>query len=287
MNHWIIDGYDSEKIVKNSGFISQIYEEFGVVIFPKFFKNDLLFQRYKKELSLIFDRLLNRHTNMVSPDDLGEKLTVLSKVCPLDGKIITDLGTQPNKFNSFNRIKYSEYVDVILNAIFKESALMLTPQAGDTLHFFPPGDVFHQYNLPPHQDYQYLMQSPCQITFYMGLSDYKKNVGGLRVWEKSHHLGILKSHKNKFGAYEITDYEEILKKYSFFDYEWNDGDLGIFNSLLAHSSIPNTTLDASRVVQIFRFSDINNKISESFDYRSTCYNRRGVFFSDIHSDLYV
>jgi ectoine hydroxylase-related dioxygenase (phytanoyl-CoA dioxygenase family) len=164
---------------------------------------------------------------------------------------------------------------------------MVTPQAGDTLHFFPPGDVFHQYNLPPHQDYQYLMQSPSQITFYMGLSDYKENVGGLRIWEKSHQLGILKSHKNKFGAYEITNYEEALKNHHFFDYMWNDGDFGIFNSLLAHSSIPNMALDASRVVQIFRFSDINNKISESFDYRSTCYNRRSVFFSDVHSDLYL
>lgn len=46
----------------------------------------------------------------------------------------------------------------------KEKALIVSPPAGDTLHLFPPGRQFRKYNLPPHQDYQYLMQLPAQIT---------------------------------------------------------------------------------------------------------------------------
>jgi hypothetical protein len=91
----------------------------------------------------------------------------------------------------------------IPNEIYGNKNILVTPQSGDTLHFFPPGSEFYKYNLPPHQDYQYLMQSPSQITFYMGLSKYKDDVGGLRIWEKSHKLGILPTTTNEFGSFEV------------------------------------------------------------------------------------
>ena len=210
---------------------------------------------------------------------------MLNHLKPIDGKIITNLGTQHNKFNSFNRIKYSNYVSSILNEIYGDGSIVVTPQSGDTLHFFPPGSEFYKYNLPPHQDYQYLMQSPSQITFYMGLSKYKDDVGGLRIWEKSHKLGILPTTTNEFGSFEVKDSEIILKEFETLDYKWETGDLGLFNSLLSHSSIPNKSKKHSRIVQIFRFSDLNNQQAKEYDFKSATYKRDGILFADIHSSL--
>ena len=130
------------------------------------------------------------------------------------------------------------------------------------------------------------MQSPDQVTCYIGLSKLKDDVGGLAFWEKSHKLGILKSHKNEFGSFEVTNHENVLRDFKIAEFQWNTGDLGFFDSLLVHSSIPNYSKDSGRVVQIFRFSDINNSTSQSMNYRSTCYERRGVAFEDVYPELY-
>jgi hypothetical protein len=286
MTAYVLEGYTPQRLIDEVQRLVEIYREYGVLVFPKLLADDVEFHRFKTDLSRIFDEVIGRHDQGPRPDDLGEKLVMLAGHKAIDGKIITDLGTQPNKFNTFNRIKYSDYVDRFLRALYGEDAVLMTPQAGDTLHFFPPGEVFHRYNLPAHQDYQYLMQSPEQITFYIGLSAYADGVGGLRIWEKSHKLGVLKSIKNENGAFEIEDYERALQGHASFDYTWNAGDFGIFDSLLAHSSIPNTSTDRGRVVQIFRFSDINNDVARSYDYRSTVYERRGVAFTDVHPDLF-
>jgi hypothetical protein len=285
MKKYILPGYTPELIVKNKKHIAELYKEFGIVIFPGFFKNNRQFQTYVDDLDWAFEKIITRHSADTIPNDLGDKLVMLNKLKPVDGKIITNLGTQPNKFNSFNNIKFSEYITSIVNEVFGLDSILTTPQAGDTLHFFPPGEGFYRYNLPPHQDYQYLMQSPSQITFYMGLSSYKENVGGLRIWEKSNKLGILPTTTNEFGAFEIKDSEHVLKDFTTMDYNWDAGDLGFFDSLLAHSSIPNSSTDAGRVVQIFRFSDINTPCSNDYDFKSAVYKRDGITFAEYHPTL--
>jgi len=285
MKEYILSNYTPKLLLKEKKQIAELYNKYGVVIFPGFFKNDKNFKNYIKDLSWLFEEIISRHSTESIPNDIGDKLVTLNKLNPIDGKIITNLGTQHNKFNSFNRIKYSNYITSIVKEIFGEKSIITTPQAGDTLHFFPPGEGFYKYTLPPHQDYQYLMQSPSQITFYMGLSSYKENVGGLRIWEKSNELGILPTTTNKFGAFEIKNSETILKEFSTIDYNWEVGDLGFFDSLLAHSSIPNNNPDNGRVVQIFRFSDINNSQSKEYNFKSTTYKRDGIDFSNIHPHL--
>ena len=69
------------------------------------------------------------------------------------------------------------------------------------------------------------------------------------------------------------------------DYNWRVGDFGLFDSLLSHSSITNTSQDSGRIVQIFRFSDLNNSQSKQYDFKSCTYKRDGILFSDIHSSL--
>lgn len=284
---YILTGYSTGKLVDDAEKIAELYREYGIVIFPDLLKQDPTFLRYQAELRTLMGRVIRRSSNVDLPSDIGDLLATLYKVKALDGRILADLGTMPNKFFSFNQLKYAGWVDTILQAIYGPDAIMLTPHAGDTLHFFMPDKSMHRYNLPAHQDYQYLMQSPKQVTFYIGLSDYRDNVGHLRIWEKSHHLGILKCTKNQYGSYEICDWDSLLAGYASADYTWNAGDFAIFDSLLAHASIPNTSGNAGRVVQIYRYSDVNDPVAEANNYYSTIYDRRGVLFSDAHADLYV
>jgi len=242
------------------------------------------------ELDYVFDDLIKRKLGQNSRDlEIGEKLTLLVSHNPALGRVIANLGTQPNKFFSFNRLKHSAYLLAFLQKVWGENALVVSPPAGDTLHLFPPSKAFYRYNLPPHQDYQYLMQSPAQITMYYGISAYKKDVGGLRIWEKSHRLGIMPSTKNEHGAFEIYNWEEVLRDFSTRDYNWTTGDFGIFDSLLAHSSIQNQTKSQSRVVQIFRFSNINNDVARSYDFGPTTYAREhhSKDFVKEHAELFI
>ena len=285
MKPYIIPDYNPKLLIKNKKYIAELYHEYGVVIFPKFLNKDKNFKSYISDLDWTFNEIITRHTSKSTPKDLGDKLVLLNKLKAIDGKIITNLGTQPNKFNSFNRIKYSNYINEIISEIYRDKSILVTPQAGDTLHFFPPGNEFFKYNLPAHQDYQYLMQSPEQITFYMGLSKHKDGVGGLRIWEKSHKLGILPTTTNEFGAFEVKDYENTLKGFETLDYNWNVGDFGLFDSLISHSSIPNGSKNKGRIVQIFRFSNINNTQAKEYDFKSATYKREGITFANFHPSL--
>ena len=264
-----------------------LYHEYGVVIFPGLLKEHPLFASYLDALRYMFRVLLARHgVKVTDTHDLGDLLVRLNAVQPIDGKIITDMGTQPNKLVDFNRLKYSQLVSSVLSAVHPQDAIMATPQAGDTLHFFAPGERYLRYNLPIHQDYPYLMQSPQQITFYLSMSKYHEGVGGLEYWEKSHKLGVLKCEKNKYGAFEVQHGEQLMADYAKASYHWNVGDFAFFDSLLCHKSIPNSTQSHGRVVQIFRFSNIKHPTAERYNWYSTAYNnRRGVDFENEFPEL--
>ena len=122
---------------------------------------------------------------------------------------------------------------------------------------------------------------------YFGISKYHNGVGGLRIWEKSHTLGILPAHKNEHGSFEVHDWEAKLAGYDVCDLTWNKGDFGIFDSLLSHSSIPNETGDQSRIVQIFRYSDLNDDVARAYEFGSTTYPRVSCDFIVEHADLFV
>jgi len=285
---YIIPNMTPDKFIQKLDGIVEIYNEYGVVILPGFLNHDPNYVQYISELNTVFDRVMKKYIGDDHSDlEIGEKLTLIGSKKPEIGKIIADLGTQHNKFFSFNKVKYATYIQKFHEKIWGDNALITTPQAGDTLHLFPPGKGFHRYNLPPHQDYQYLLQSPQQTTFYFGISKYHDGVGGLRIWEKSHKKGVLMSTKNENGAFEVHDWESTLKDCNVNDFAWNQGDFGLFDSLLAHSSIPNNTDDKSRIVQIFRYSNVDNAKAESYDYYSTTYPRRGRDYVAEHANQYI
>lgn len=149
-----------------------------------------------------------------------------------------------------------------------------------------PGEEFYRYNLPIHQDYQYLMQSPRQATLYIGLSSLVADVGGLEYWPQSHRLGVLPTDRNENGSYRVVNGDELMKDFPREHYLWDVGDVSLFDSLLCHRSIPNTSPNCGRSVQIFRFSDLNDPTAERYNWRSTTYERRGVSFETENQELY-
>lgn len=282
---YVLHGISPRNFALRKAEIAELVKEYGLVVLPLFLSENKLFKKFEDDLKVTLLKMSNKYSLEIQSNELGEILSEISNQKPEIARIIADLGTQPNKFFSFNALKFSESFHEFLEEYYGLKSLVLTPPSGDTLHFFPPGGNFHRYNLPVHQDYPYLMQSPEQLTFYLGISKFQLGVGGLRVWECSHKEGLLPTHKNPNGNFEISSKDFDMSKFRQVDIQWNPGDLGIFDSLLCHASIPNMSDKYSRIVQIFRFSNINNDVARSYDYYSTSYTRRSVSFGDIHSDL--
>jgi hypothetical protein len=285
---WIFDDMSPAQIAGKLDVIGAAYAEYGVVLFPRLLKQDPLLSGFIGSVRYLFARILAKHGEKVaSHEDLGDLLVRLRRVAPLEGRAIADMGTQPNKLVEANRLKYSDLVLQLLGAAFGPDAILATPHSGDTLHLFMPGEEFHKYNLPIHQDYQYLMQSPTQATLYLGMSTPHEGVGGLEFWPGSHKLGVLQSDRNEHGSFRVIQGERVLKDLEMVEYFWDVGDIALFHSLLCHRSIPNRTPDRGRVVQLFRFSDLRDPVSESFQWRSTVYERRSVKFEEVHPDLFA
>jgi hypothetical protein len=282
---YILNGLQPRDIPSRKSEIVSLVKEYGLVVLPSFLSDHKTFKGFEQDLGFALLDMCRKYSVEIKSSELGDILSEISAQKPEIARICADLGTQPNKFFSFNALKFSDFFEQILSEYFGSSSLVLTPPSGDTLHFFPPGGNFHRYNLPIHQDYPYLMQSPEQLTFYLGISKFQEAVGGLRVWEKSHNEGLLPTFKNSNNNYEIDTSDFNPADFNQVDIQWNPGDLGIFDSLLCHASIPNTSGVHSRIVQIFRYSNINNDTSKQYDFYSTTYSRRSVFFEDIHSDL--
>ena len=283
---WMFPGLSIGDIAARADAIGAAYQRHGVVIFPGMLRGHAALEGFLAAARYMFGRIFARYGEAVGPDeDLGDILVRLQAIAPLDGRIVADMGTQHNKFVEANRLKYADFVLQLLALAFGPDAVLATPQAGDTLHLFMPGEAFHRYNLPVHQDYPYLMQSPKQATLYLGLSKPYPGAGGLEYWPGSQALGVLPCGPNAYGAFEVSDSERALQPFPREQFYWDVGDVGLFDSLMCHRSIPSTAADRGRVVQIFRYSDLRDPAAEAYDWRSQTYERRGARFEDFHPGL--
>jgi hypothetical protein len=283
---FILEGLKPCNIAANAEMIKSIYETYGVIVFRKLLQGDPDFERYLADLRWMFSRLYARHNRKLESNDLGDIIATLATFDPMAGMIVADMATMPNKFVSANRVKFSSWMNAALEAIFGPDAVIASPHAGDTLHLFMPGSVYHKYNLPIHQDYQYLMQGPKQTTLYIGMSNPHSDGGGLEYWPRSNKLGVLKSSLNENGHWEVVDFDRVLHEISSHKAFWEIGDVAIFDSLMCHRSVENETSDKGRVVQILRFSDLTHPDSERFNWRSTVYpGRRSTTFEEAFPEL--
>ena len=111
MNDYILPGHSIETFLLNLEEIVQVFKEFGVVILPGLLNSEPIFSEHMNELDYVFDDLIKRKLGQNSRDlEIGEKLTLLVSHNPALGRVIANLGTQPNKFFSFNRLKHSAYL---------------------------------------------------------------------------------------------------------------------------------------------------------------------------------
>jgi hypothetical protein len=208
---WLFAGMTPGDIPAREAEIGAAYQRHGVVVFPGLLAGNPALDGFLAALRYLFGRILARYGEGVGDDeDIGDILVRLKAIAPLDGRIVADMGTQHNKLVEANRLKYADFVMALLRLAFGPDAVLATPQAGDTLHLFMPGEEFHRYNLPIHQDYPYLMQSPLQATLYLGLSKPYPGAGGLEFWPGSQRLGVLPCGLNAHGAFEVADAAQTL-----------------------------------------------------------------------------
>ena len=176
------------------------------------------------------------------------------------GKIY-DIGTRPMKLMSGNKLFHNPALWELANQYFtnhEHPTVLTKPHNGETLHVFPPGDENRKYNLPIHQDFPYLLQSPRQLSFWLNLTNnLNRSSGGIRIYPSTHKLGVVKTTKNGHGHYEVrSDLYPDITHQDTVESESELFELYAIDSLAWHSSIPNTSSDSVRLTYIFRISDI-------------------------------
>lgn len=264
----------------------QTYLRDGVAILPGFLKGDPLFEALMTDL-----RQIARHLSGIAgvPDDgtadLANQLTALAKVDrALVGKIY-DLGTRPNKLLSGMMLKLHPAFIEMTKAVFDEpDAIIATPSLSDTLHVFPPGADSYRFNLPIHQDYPYLLQSPDQVTFWISMSKRCKDVGGMTVWCGSHHLGIRPQRRDTNKHLECVTDDIDLTKYEEVAVDADYGDVVVFHSNILHRSEKNHSKDGTRIVQLFRFSDLKNPEAERIGWDCADINAKAKTFEQLYPE---
>lgn len=179
----------------------------------------------------------------------------------LVGKLY-DIGTRPMKLMSGEKLFYNAAIQESVRAFFAspQAQLLAKPSNGETLHIFPPGPENFKFNLPIHQDFPYLMQSPRQLTFWLNLTNNEsRNAGGVRIFPGTHKHGVPFTHKGEYGHYAVeTEKYPDFDRTAYFDSASSQFELYAVDSLTWHSSNRNTSLDSTRLTYIFRISDIGD-----------------------------
>jgi len=282
MEEFEINGVTSESI--NVKKYVQIFKNHGVVVFRGFFKDNPDFKNYYKDLEKLARIIAEKDKIKIKNNlPLSDLLTKISKIRRDEIGNLYDLGTRPIKLSSGVKLKTNPVILSFIKEIMGKDAILGFPYLGETLHIFPPGKENYKYNLPMHQDYPYLMQSPEQITAYINLGVLQKeNNGGIRIWAGSHKEGISPSEKSKYNHRITTNHEHFRENYKSFDISFGLGDFAIFDSLIQHEGIQNHS-DSTRIVQLARYSNLMNLESISYSWKSTePGSNRGINFEDRH-----
>jgi hypothetical protein len=263
-----------------------IFSKYGVIVFKNFFQHDPIYINYKKDIKNLCDELAKKNSLVLDKSDSVNKIiTKISNHNRKEVGFLYDLGTRPIKLLSGTILKVHPDIVKIINLLMPNCVVGF-PYQGETLHIFPPGQENYKYNLPMHQDYPYIMQSPHQVTAYINIGELQeKGNGGIRVRLESHKDGIspsIASENNLRITANKNYYEENYISEEFF---FDDSDFAIFDSLIQHEGIQNHS-DCTRIVQLIRYSNLNNQTSINYGWKSSeMGSKRGIEFIDAHPDL--
>jgi hypothetical protein len=210
-----------------------------------------------------FKRLLKDGGSSQEVDVFFQKLLleVNRKQRKLLGKLY-DIGTRPMKLLSGENIFHNEEIQkIISDFFFEDRPLLVKPSNGETMHIFPPGPENFKYNLPIHQDFPYLMQSPSQLTFWLNLTQNTgKQSGGVRIYPGTHKLFVPRTRKDENGHFEVeTESYAGFDRNKYVDSVGSQFELYAIDSLTWHSSNRNISDDSVRLTYIFRVSNIGSQ----------------------------
>ena len=90
---FIINDVTPANILSKREAIKRSYNKYGVCIMPGFLSSDKDFLEFKNEIKSLLDQICSRKSSERLPNELGDKLVKFLKICPEDGRIVTDLGT--------------------------------------------------------------------------------------------------------------------------------------------------------------------------------------------------
>ena len=265
--------------------LAPIYLQHGALVFPGLLRDEPDFIAYRNDIAQLANILINQVSARSPSLPLESAITELAAIDRQAVGKLFDLGTRPAKLLSAQRLRSHPAIMALTHMALGAEALIASPSQSDTLHIFPPGAENFRYNLPPHQDYPYLLQSPAQITFWINFSEFQPDVGGVRFWAGSHRLGILRQRRNEHGQFEAVISDELLSPFPSYDCVAGVGDVVLMNSLTVHASIRNYTVSGSRVVQLFRYSDLHDRQSIAMRWASAEFRGAGLTFEQAHPDL--
>jgi ectoine hydroxylase-related dioxygenase (phytanoyl-CoA dioxygenase family) len=265
---------------------NEIFSEFGALVFKGLLRGERIFESYLSDLKTITRKYQEKHQIQSNHSDLSLSLTELAKAHRPSIGNIYDLGTRPGKLASENQLRYHPKVFSIVERIFGENALIAHPLGGDTLHIYPPGAENDRFYLPVHQDFPYLMQSPRQLTAWISLSDSENPaIGGLTLFLKSHKNGLRKCTETSTGLLEVVLDDGELDLYERFDCIGDVGDFVLIDTMLLHVSMKNTTIDKTRITQLYRYSDLASDDAFRYEWKSAQGVSPGANFADFYPEL--
>jgi hypothetical protein len=259
----------------------------GVLVLPGLLAHDRLFLDYVAELRGL---VLHLYAQAGRPADerqsLVELITELARTHrPLVGRIY-DIGTGPAKLLSAMRLKLHPDFESLARAVLGADVLLASPTLSDTLHVFPPGAENFRYNLPVHQDYPYLMQSPAQVTLWLSLGA-DTECGGVTVWRRSHTLGLLPCRPNALGHLEVVEAERHTTGHDAVFIGAGFGDVAVIDTFSLHRSEHNLSSDRTRLVQLFRYANLRHPAAASRGWASVPPRDDLRLFARTHPDQLV
>lgn len=194
---------------------------------------------------------------LVAGTNVDDGIADVSAQCTEGDPEYTKVYHQVQRLESFHRSGHWPEVLDIMTKVIGDGTVLPHPQKICRL-WFPK---YTEHTTPIHQDYVHFQGSFDTYTCWAPVGDCPIELGGLAVSPGSHKPREVRPHHFSLGAGLLAiDDDELSGQWHTTNYA--AGDTLIFNSLLAHRALPNTTEDRMRVSLDNRYQSVHIPIAE-------------------------